>query len=269
MSKPSILVLAASRSGADDPVARLKQVSHKCLAPIDGVVMLERVVQTILDSGVFGQIYIAIESADLLRSVPALRRWLEADVIRIAPCRGNLADSVLAAAEAMEKPFPLFITTGDNALHTPELLRDFASQFAARTGDVAAGFTTADKVMEDYPQVGLAYHRLKDGGFSSCNLYALRSPRALKAVRIFKGGGQFGKRHWRIVKAFGLWSFVLYRFRLATLDELMQRIARNMGITADTIMLPYSYGPIDVDNIAFFEISEQALAERRKQQGRA
>lgn len=263
MSKPSILVLAASRSGADDPVARLKHVSHKCLAPIDGVVMLERVVQTILDSGVFGQIYVAIETQELLRSVPALARWLDEGVIRMAPVRGNLADSVLAAVEIIDEPFPLFISTGDNALHTPELLRDFAARFAALKGDVAAGFTTADKVMEDYPQVGLAYHRLKDGGFSSDNLYALRSPAALKAVRIFEGGGQFGKRHWRIVKAFGLWSFILYRFRLATLDELMARIARNMGITADTIMLPYSYGPIDVDNIAFFEISEQALAARR------
>ncbi len=268
MSNPSILVLAASRSGADDPVARLKNVSHKCLAPIDGVVMLERVVQTILDSGAFGQIYIAIENEDLLRTVPALARWLDDGVIRMAPCRNNLADSVLAAVEVMDAPFPLFITTGDNALHTPQILRDFADQFAKLHGDVAAGFTTAAKVMEDYPQVGLAYHRLKDGGFSSCNLYALRSPKALKAVRIFEGGGQFGKRHWRIVKAFGLWSFVLYRFRLATLDELMQRIARNMGITADTIMLPYSYGPIDVDNIAFFEISEQALAKRRKKKAR-
>jgi len=28
-------------------------------------------------------------------------------------------------------------------------------------------------------------------------------------------------------------------------------------------MLPYAYGPIDVDNISFFEISERALKERR------
>ncbi len=262
-TRPTVLVLAASRSGADDPVARLKGTSHKCLAPIDGVVMLERVVQAILDSDVLGQIYVSIESETLLRSVPALQSWLDEGVIRIAPVCNNLADSVLAAAEMMEPAFPMVITTGDNALHTPEILQDFVGQFNAQTGDAAAGFTTAETVIADFPEVGLAYHRLKDGGYSSCNLYAFRSDKALTAVKIFEGGGQFGKRPMRIIKAFGISPFILYKFKLATLDQLLQRIARNLGISADVIMLPYSYGPIDVDNISFFEISERALATRR------
>ncbi len=262
-TKPAVLVLAASRSGADDPVARLKGTSHKCLAPIDGVVMLERVIQTILDSEVLGQIYVSIENEDLLRSVPALEKWLTDGVIRMAPVRGNLADSVLAAAKVMDPAFPMIITTGDNALHAPEILQDFVGQFLELKGDAAAGFTTAETVIADFPEVGLAYHRLKDGGYSSCNLYAFRSAKALEAVRIFEGGGQFGKRPMRIIKAFGISPFILYKFRLATLDQLLHGIARKLGITADIIMLPYSYGPIDVDNIQFFEISEKALKERR------
>ena len=261
--RPSILVLAASRSGADDPVAQLKGTSHKCLAPIDGVVMLVRVVQAILDSEVLGQIYVSIESEDLLRTVPELAQWLDDDVIRMAPVRGNLADSVLAAANVMDPAFPMIITTGDNALHTPEILQDFVGQFLAMKGDAAAGFTTAETVIAEFPEVGLAYHRLKDGGYSSCNLYAFRSEKALTAVRIFEGGGQFGKRPMRIVKAFGIMPFILYKLHAATLDELLQRIAKRLGISADIIMLPYAYGPIDVDNISFFEISERALEKRR------
>jgi CTP:molybdopterin cytidylyltransferase MocA len=262
-NRPAVLVLAASRSGADDPVARLKGTTHKCLAPIDGVVMLERVVQAILDSEVLGQIYISIESEALLRSVPALEKWLDAGVIRMAPVKGNLADSVLAAAEVMEPAFPMVITTGDNALHTAEILQDFVGQFNALQGDAAAGFTTAETVIAEFPEVGLAYHRLKDGGYSSCNLYVFRSAKALTAVRIFEGGGQFGKRPMRIVKAFGIMPFIQYKFRLSTLDQLMDGIAKRLGITADIIMLPYAYGPIDVDNISFFEISEKALKARR------
>ncbi len=261
--RPSVLVLAASRSGADDPVAQRCGTSHKCLAPIDGVVMLERVVQAILDADMLGQIYISIENEALLRTVPALEQWLDQGVIRMAPVRGNLADSVLAAAEVMDPAFPMVITTGDNALHTPEILQDFVSQFKDMTGDAAAGFTTAETVIADFPEVGLAYHRLKDGGYSSCNLYAFRSAKALTAVRIFEGGGQFGKRPWRIVKAFGIMPFIQYKFQLSTMDQLLKGIARRLGITADIIMLPYSYGPIDVDNIQFFEISERALKERR------
>ncbi len=261
--KPSVLVLAGSRSGADDPVARLKGTSHKCLAPIDGVVMLERVIQAILDSGVLGQVYVSIESEDLMRTVPALEKWLSDKTIRITPCGSNLADSVIAATEVMDPAFPMIITTGDNALHTPQILQDFVGQFAALKGDAAAGFTSAETVIADFPEVGLAYHRLKDGGYSSCNLYAFRSVKALTAVRIFEGGGQFGKRPMRIIKAFGISPFILYKFKLATMGQLMNRIARNLGITADIIMLPYSYGPIDVDNIPFFEISERALKQRR------
>jgi len=261
--RPSVLVLAASRAGADDPVARLKGTTHKCLAPIDGVVMLVRVVQAILDADVMGKIYISIESKDLLRTVPELAQWLDDGTIQMAPVRGNLADSVLAAAEIMDPAFPMIITTGDNALHGPEILQDFVGQFMAMKGDAAAGFTTAETVIAEFPEVGLAYHRLKDGGYSSCNLYAFRSDKALTAVRIFEGGGQFGKRPLRIIKAFGIMPFILYKLHAATLDELLQRIAKRLGITADIIMLPYAYGPIDVDNISFFEISERALKERR------
>lgn len=261
--KPAILVLAGSRSGADDPVARLKGTSHKCLAPIDGVVMLQRVIQTILDCNVLGQIYVSIESEALVRTVPALAQWLDSDIIRIVPCGSTLADSVIAAASIMEPAFPMVITTGDNALHTPEILQDFTAQFNAMDGDAAAGFTTAETVIADFPEVGLAYHRLKDGGYSSCNLYAFRSEKALTAVRIFEGGGQFGKRPLRIIKAFGISPFILYKFKLASLGQLMERIAHKLGITADIIMLPYAYGPIDVDNVSFFEISERALEQRR------
>ncbi len=264
--KPTVLVLAASRSGADDPVARLKKTSHKCLAPIDGVVMLERVVQALVDADRFGRIYISIENEALLRSVPALENWLDAGVITFTPSLGNLADSVLASIKAMETPYPLVITTGDNALHTPELLQDFADQFAECPADAVAGFTRAETVIEDYPEVGLAYHKLKDGGYSSCNLYAFHNENALRAVKIFESGGQFGKKQMRILKSFGVMPFILYKWRLATLDQLITRIARNLGISAQIIMLPYSYGPIDVDNVQFFEISERTLKARRENQ---
>ena len=216
-----------------------------------------------MDSGAFGQIYIAIESEDLLRSVPALANWLQGGIIRIAPCGKTLADSVIDAVQMLDIPFPLVISTGDNAVHTPQLLQDFAAQFARSTADVAVAFTTAETVIKDYPEVGLAYHWLKDGGFSSCNLYGLRTPQSLKSAMVFKSGGQFGKRQWRIFKTFGLVPFIWYKLRLVSLQKLMQRIARNLGLSADVIMLPYAYGPIDVDNIAFFEVSEKILHQRR------
>ncbi len=261
--KATILVMAASRRGAKDVVAQMQGKSHKCLVEIDGVVMLERVVEALIVSDCFERIYISIESESLLRSVPRLAGWMDDGRIAMVESTGNLADSVYSAASEIPSAFPLIITTGDNALHTPELIRDFMDQFWKCEGDVAIAFTRKDIVLADYPDVGLAFHNLKDGGYSACNLYGLRTERALGAVGVFKGGGQFGKKPIRILKAFGLLPFVLYKLKAVGLEGLMHRIARNLGVSIDPILSPYAYGPIDVDNPQFFAISEAALKKRR------
>lgn len=257
------LIMAGSRKGIDDPVARLQNKSHKCLVTIDGVVMLERVIDALIDSGCFNRIYVSIEEEAVLRTVPRISTWLDEGRVGFAPSKGRLADSVIAAAENLDNPFPLVITTGDNALHTPEFVREFVDAFTAGDDDLAVAFTRAEDVRREYPEVALAYHELKDGGVSACNLYGLRSEKALTAVRVFEGGGQFGKKHMRILKAFGVMPFLLYKLKAVTSEALMRRIGRSLGVSIDTVFLPEAFGPIDVDNPQFFEISEKALAKRR------
>ena len=254
--------MAASRAGPRDSVARLQDKSHKCLIEIAGKVMLERVVGVLLDSGCFSRVAISIEDESVARQVPQISTWLDGGSVVVTPSRGNLADSVLAAADVLKNPLPLVITTGDNALHTPELVHDFVTGFLANSKDVAVAFTAEDNVLQAFPDVGLAFHRIKDGGWSACNLYGLRSEKALITARIFEGGGQFGKRHLRILKAFGVMPFLLYKLKWATLDEMIARIAKNMGVTASAVKLPYAFGPIDVDNPKFFAISEAELRRR-------
>ncbi|TDI59058.1 MAG: hypothetical protein E2O92_08515 [Alphaproteobacteria bacterium] len=261
------LVMAGSRKGPDNPVAQLQNKSHKCMVDIDGVVMLERVVEELIASGKNGRIYVSIESEDLMREAPRLAELLDAGEIHFIQAQGNLSDSVLSAVDLIDNPLPLVITTGDNALHTAELNGDFVDQFLAASGDVAIGWAEASVVLADFPDVGLAFHWLKDGGYSSTNLYGLRTKQALSAVKVFEGGGQFGKRHLRILKAFGVLPFIIYKLKLATLEGLMVRIGRNLKVSMDTILLNYSSGPIDVDSEHLFNISEKVLVERRKAAG--
>lgn len=261
----TLVVLAASRKGVDDPVARLQGVSHKCLVMLDGQVMLERVVEVALDSGCFERIFISIEDEAVVRSVPRLAAWMDQGRLGVVKSGDSLAVSIRLAAETLDNPLPMIITTGDNALHTPAVLRDFMDQFWRVEGDVALGFTTAAVVLRDVPDSTLAFHWLKDGGFSSTNLYGLRHERALDTARIFEGGGQFGKKHWRILKAFGVMPFILYKLKSVTGQQLLSRIARNLGVTADLILLDYAFAPIDVDNPASFAQTEAILQARREQ----
>src|SRR5690606_6628189 len=106
------LVMAASRRGVDDPVARLQAKSHKCLVEIDGQVMLERVLEALVESGCFRQIHVSVDSAEILQATSRMRGWVADGSVVFAQSRGNLADSVLSAVEAIDDPLPLVITTG-------------------------------------------------------------------------------------------------------------------------------------------------------------
>lgn len=257
------LVMAASRRGVDDPVARLQGKSHKCLVEIDGQVMLERVLEALVESRCFTAIHVSVDNVEVLQATAKMRHWLSDGTVAFAQSRGNLADSVLSAVEKIDDPFPLVITTGDNALHTPDIIRDFVRDLHASDADTLVGFTREEVVLRQFANSGLAFHRLKDGGFSSCNLYALKGANALKAVKIFESGGQFGKRHMRILKAFGIWPFIVYKFKLAPVAGLIRAIGRRLGVTAGISWLDYPWGPIDVDHKHSFELTEAALVERR------
>ncbi len=261
----SALIMAARRPGVEDPLCAQGDVSHKCMLHIHGQIMLERVIAALLDSGCIGKVYVSIDDAAVLREGERLRGWLAAETVLAVAAEGNLADSVLAAAEQIpDAHWPLLITTGDNALHTPELIHDFMQQGTAKEVDAALGLTREADVTPEIPDSNLNWHWLRDGGFSSCNLYLLHNRKALKGVSIFRSGGQFGKKHWRILKAFGVLPFIQYKFKLTTTDKLIQRIGRNLGLDMHAVFLPYAFGPIDVDNPKSFALSERILAQREQ-----
>lgn len=262
------LVMAASRQGPVDSVAAMKGVSHKCLADIDGVAMIERVVGTLVGAGCFDRIYVSIERAALLQGLPQMAEWLEAGLVHVVESHPTLAESVLAAVETMKaetgSAFPFVITTGDNALHTPAVVETFATALKEGAADITVGVTPEESVQESFEETPIAFHRFKDIAVSGCNLYGMRTENALRAVRVFEGGGQFGKKHWRILKAFGIMPFILYKFQAATCQGLLSRVGRNLGVSIAPTYLRFGFAPIDVDNPASYALSEQILKTRRE-----
>lgn len=255
------LVLAASRKGGSDPVAKLQDKSHKCLVEVDGVAMIERVVQALLDSRRFSRILISIENEQILQTLPSTRRWLEEGVIHYLASAENLADSVLYLDQ--DGDLPLVVTTADSAMHTAQLIQDFMAAFAQSHADVAVAVTPESTVIEEYPDANLGFFRFRDGGYSFCNIYGIRSRKGLEAARVFRSGGQFRKRPWRILKEFGVLPLILYKYRLASLNGILQRLGRKLDLTIEPITLPYAFAPIDVDNPRTFALSEETLKRRR------
>ncbi len=263
MQKVTSLILAASRKGAEDAVAKLQNKSHKCLVEVDGTVMLERVVNALRASDYVERIFVAIEDEQILREAPALNRMLDDGELHFVQSQDNLFTSVNAATEAIDAPYPLLISTGDNALHTTEMIDYFCKSFLAADLDAGVAMTPAQTILDAYPDGKRAFHELKDGGWSSCNLYGLKTDKAIRAAKAFETGGQFGKQPSRLRKAFGLAFFAKYKLKLATLAGLGEHLSRRWNITLNPIVLPFADAPIDIDNVGDFHRTERILKARR------
>ena len=256
------LVLAASR-GNLDPLAQAGGVSHKCFIDVAGQPMLRRVVSAVIGSGRIGRLIVAIEEGSIDEARALLAGLPGAEAIEFVPSRENIGTSV--AAVAREEVLALVITTGDNALHTPEMVRFFCDSLdglAEQGVDGALGLTPASYILEEYPEGNRAFHRFRDGAFSSCNIYALLTPRSLNGPRVFNSGGQFGKKPKRLIGAFGLFAFLLYKSRLFKLRTVLAALSRTVGLRTAPILMPFAEGPIDVDRMQDWELANRIIRER-------
>lgn len=255
------LVLAASR-GNQDPLAQAGGVSHKCFIDIAGQPMLRRVVQAVNDSGRVKRIIVQIEPESTEEAKTILAPLGIDEKLVFTPSSTSIGTSVFAAMEAFPEALPTVITTGDNALHTAELFKFFCDALDDCDTDAALGLTPANYVLEKYPEGNRAFHRFSDGGFSSCNLYALLTPEAIKAAAVFNSGGQFGKKPKRLIGAFGLFAFLLYKSRLSKLDTFLRFLSRGLKLRVGPVLIPYAEGPIDVDRQVDWELANRIVSER-------
>ncbi|MGZ8998137.1 MAG: NTP transferase domain-containing protein [Allosphingosinicella sp.] len=253
------LVLAASR-GNLDPLAKAGGVSHKCFIDIAGQPMLRRVVAAVMASGRIGRTIVAIEPDRIAEAKGILAELPRAETIEYVASRENIGNSV--SAVATPELLPLVITTGDNALHTPEMVRYFCDALDAVKEDAAIGLTPAKYILEKYPDGNRAFHRFRDGAFSSCNIYALLTQKSIEAARVFNSGGQFGKKPRRLIGAFGIFAFLLYKTKLFTLATVLKALSRTVGVRTAPVLMPFAEGPIDVDRIQDWELANRIIRER-------
>ena len=253
------LVLAASR-GNLDPLALAGGVTHKCFIDISGQPMLRRVVHAMMESGRIGRMIVAIEPGSIEEAKAILADLPRAESIEYVASRDNIASSVDAVATS--DMLPLVITTGDNALHTAEMVRHFCDALETFKEDAALGLTPARYILEKYPEGNRAFHRFRDGAFSSCNIYALMNERSLKGTRVFATGGQFGKKPKRLIGAFGLAAFLLYKSRALKLRNFLNFLSFAVGVKPGAVLMPFAEGPIDVDRMQDWDLANRIVADR-------
>lgn len=255
----SILILAGRRPGAVDALASAYGVADKCLVPVAGRPMIAHVLESAADSGA-QRVLVSTHNAALLKELGDPVVDLLGDRLVIIPAADNLADSVLLAAGAAR--FPLLITTADNCLLTPETIAEIGAE-AARMG-IDAGVALARRVdvLAAHPEGQRRFYEFSDVAVSNCNAYWIGHRGALKAAEAFRGGGQFVKKPFRVMQAFGLLNLIRFRFGLGPIHHIFGRISRRLKIEVAPLLISNGATAIDVDNERSLWVTEALLARR-------
>jgi len=257
--KASALVLAGKRDGTLDPLAAEANVSHKCLVPVAGQTMILYPVAALAQSDSVERIFISIDDPSVLDGIPELDALRKEERLEVVEARHNLVDSVFAAADAIGS-FPIFISTADNVLLTPEAVADFHNSALGERADAAVAFARREAVLAAHPDGQRKFYKFSGGEYSNCNLYWLGNRKALSAAEVFRSGGQFAKHPKRILGAFGLVNLLLFRFGIGTLEAAFRRFSRRLQLSVKPVVLSQGQAAIDVDNERTKRVTEEILA---------
>ncbi|MGH6910338.1 MAG: nucleotidyltransferase family protein [Phenylobacterium sp.] len=227
------LVLAGSRGGID-PVAEYAGVSHKGLIVLGGETLLARVLKALKAAGATR---IGVSTND-----EALTGQLS-DAERLA-ATGSPSLSVHEGARALGTP--LLVTTVDHALLQPEWVRQFIDATPA-DADIAVLLAPEAVVHAAAPTTQRTYLKFRDGRYSACNLFLLRTPRAIAAVDLWRRVESYRKQPWRIALLMGPQMLLSYALGLLTLDGAVALIGRKAGVKAAAVRTPYGLAAVDVD----------------------
>ncbi len=254
------LVLAADR-GPDDPVSRAAGVAHKCLAPVAGKAMLERVVTALAASAQVGRIAVSLRDTALLAQLPALAPLVAEGRLTALQAAGSPSRSVLQAVRDLGEAFPLLVTTADHALLTTEMVDHFGAASRASGAAVTAGLTASAELLARYPQSKRTYLTFKDERYSGSNLFALMGPAALALPELWLRVEQQRKQPWRIAAVFGPVLLLGYLLRRFSLDEAMARVSARLGVGVAAVKMPFAEAAIDVDKPEDLALVEEILAK--------
>ena len=117
-------------------------------------------------------------------------------------------------------------------------------------------------VLAAHPDGQRNFYHFRDDEYANCNIYGLADRKALVAGEVFRGGGQFMKSIWRMIRAFGLHNIVLLRLGFFDREGAMRRLSARLGLTVRATEFTDGALAIDVDNERTYGVCEELLAKR-------
>ena len=264
-NKVTALIMAGKRSGVLDPLAARAGVAQKCVVPVLGVPMIERVVKQVAACDRIGAIHVVAHEPDEIAALPTVKALLDEGRLQFKEGKFNLVDSVFAGAEGAQ--YPILITTADNCLVTPEGYAEFIDKALTEEAGAAAALARKEDVIAADPVGQKKFYEFSDGGYSNCNTYWIGSPEALGAAEIMRSGGQFVKYPSRIAKAFGVINLIRFFLGWGTKEKLFAQVSKRFGFKLVPIVMSKGEFAVDVDNERTFDVTERLLKKKEAAAG--
>jgi GTP:adenosylcobinamide-phosphate guanylyltransferase len=253
LTKYSALLLAGSRPGGD-PLAALYGAELKALIPIAGEPMVLHPLRALLASESVGSVRLLSQEPDRIAAVlPDDPRW------SVEPSSGTIAETLEAICEAPSVRWPLLVTTADHALLDAAMIDQFCRE--AKGVDLAIGVVTRSALRDRLPQSRRTWIGFRSGRYTGANLFAFGSPKALKAVELWREVEQDRKKGWRLLVALG-WPGLLGLLRIRTLDQTLDAMGRKLDLTLRAVRLDDPLAAVDVDKPQDYELVTAILKGR-------
>ena len=261
---PRCAIVLAGRRSADDPLARAAGAPHRALLDIEGEPMLLRVVERLNAWPTIERILINCDEPALLLDVPDLKPLRDKGTVEIMKSTESPSRSVIESlAWANLERGPVLVTTADHALLDDDMLEMFFTESARLDADLTFGLVSRETIEARFPEAKRTYLRFRDGAFSGANLFLFRSPRAERAAAFWQRVEGDRKHPWRIARAFGLGTLLLFLTRRLDLEAALIRASGVIGTRVRAIRLSIAEAAIDVDKIEDLELVRRILADRR------
>lgn len=253
MTRWTALLLAGSRPGGD-PFAQANGVAAKALIPVTGEPMIARPVRALLDSARVDRVRVLAQDGALLQ--PALPSDPRLTIERSG---ATIAETIEAIIADPATRWPLLVTTADHALLDGAMIDDFC--LAAEGADVAIGSVERQALMARLPQTKRTWIGFRGGAYSGANLFALGSPKATRAVFLWREVEQDRKKGWKLLATLGL-PGLLGLARLRTLHQTLGAMGNKLGLTIRAVEMANPLAAVDVDKASDLVLVEAIIGGR-------
>lgn len=257
MERVSAIVLAGDRTGNDEAAGLFG--GRKALLRLAGRAMAGYVIEALEKAKPIGDIYLV---ANRVLEIKEGLIYSGEDVRRIHFLEGakTPVSSVLKTIRDLKLAFPVLVLTGDNPLLTPEIVTWFVrGALAEAEADVVFALVERSKVKATYPKMRRTYYNLKGEGFGGCNLYLLKTEKALAAATYWLNVEKNRKKALKLVASFGWRTLLGAIFRTLTLEKALARASVTLGAEVRALMVEDPRIAIDVDKTADVPVVEEIL----------